>query len=440
MKTVSLRRRVTLTTATVLGAVLIIVSLVVHGLFAVALNRSQNAVLADRVQLAQQLADQGISPTDLLTRIDARSVRARLVLADGRTFGSLNAQHEDQSTVKTRHVLLNGRGELDHARMTLQLDTKLLAGAQSKLVGVLAGTTAAALLVIVIGLPFGIRRALAPLDSMTVLAREIAHGRRGRRLSPSRPDTELGRTATAFDEMLDALEGAEARAQASEEQIRTFVADAAHELRTPITGIRAIAEAVLQQPPDADPDASLQMQLLLVREAQRAGRLVDDLVDLARIDAGLPLRHTPTDLYDLADAQLSRMRLLHGDIEFELAGDHVVAAIDPERVNQVLLNLLENACQAMPDSGTVTVWVGATSNLAEVTISDTGPGVPPGERERIFDRLVRLDQARDRRADGSGLGLAIARGIARAHGGDLICLDPPPGQHGAVFVLRLKIA
>ncbi|WP_433722022.1 sensor histidine kinase [Nocardia sp. CA-129566] len=440
MKTVSLRRRVTLTTATVLAAVLIVVSLVVHGLFSLALNRSQNAVLADRVQLAQQLAGQGISPTDLLTRIDARSVRARLVLADGRTFGSLNAQHEDQSTVKTRHVLLNGQGELDHARMTLQLDTKLLAGAQSKLVGVLVGTTAAALLVIVIGLPFGIRRALAPLDSMTVLAREIARGRRGRRLSPSRPDTELGRTATAFDEMLDALEGAEARAQASEERIRTFVADAAHELRTPITGIRAIAEAVLQQPPDADPDASLQMQMLLVREAQRAGRLVDDLVDLARIDAGLRLRHTPTDLYDLADAQLNRMRLLHSDIEFELAGDHVVAAIDPERVNQVLLNLLENACQAMPDSGTVTVRVGATSNLAEVTISDTGPGVPSGERERIFDRLVRLDQARDRRADGSGLGLAIARGIARAHGGDLICLDPAPGQHGAVFVLRLKIA
>ncbi|MFD6159808.1 sensor histidine kinase [Nocardia sp. NPDC060256] len=440
MKTVSLRRRVTLTTAVVLGAVLIVVSLVVHGLFAVVLNRGQNAVLADRVLLAQQLAEQGASPTELLSRVDARSVRARLVLADGRTFGSLNARHEDQSTVKTRHVLLNGRGEVDHARMTLQLDTKLLAGAQSTLVRVLAGTTAAALLVIVIGLPFGIRRALAPLDSMTGLAREIARGRRGRRLSPSRPDTELGRTATAFDEMLDTLEGAEARAQASEEQIRTFVADAAHELRTPIAGIRATAEAVLQQPPDADPDAILQMQLLLIREAKRAGRLVDDLVDLARIDAGLRLRHTPTDLYDLADTQLTRMRLLHSDIEFELTGDHTAAAIDPERIGQVLVNLLENACQAMPDGGTVTVSVGATADSAEVRISDTGPGVPVGEHERIFYRLVRLDQARDRRADGSGLGLAIARGIARAHGGDLVCIDPPPGRHGAVFVLRLKIA
>jgi signal transduction histidine kinase len=243
----------------------------------------------------------------------------------------------------------------------------------------------------------------------------------------------------AFDEMVDALEGAEARAQASEEQIRTFVADAAHELRTPITGIRAIAQAVIQQPPDADPDTRQQMHLLLVREAQRAGRLVDDLVDLARIDAGLQLDHTPTDLYDLADAQLNRMRLLHSDIEFELTGDHVVAAVAPERINQVLLNLLENACHAMPDYGAVTARVAVTGMLAEVTVSDTGPGVPPAERERIFDRLVRLDQARDRRADGSGLGLAIARGIARAHGGDLICADPPAGRPGAVFQLRLKI-
>ncbi|WP_405164279.1 HAMP domain-containing histidine kinase [Nocardia sp. NBC_01499] len=440
MRTVSLRRRVTLTTAAVLGAVLILVSLVVHGLFAVAVNRSQNAVLADRVQLAQQLSKQNTSPAELLARIDARSVRTRLVLADGRSFGSLNTQREDQSAVKTKHVLLTGQGELDHAKLTLQLDTKLLAGAQSKLVEVLAGTTAAALLVIVLGLPFGIRRALAPLDTMTLLARDIARGRRGQRLSPDRTDTELGRTATAFDEMLDALEGAEARANASEEQIRTFVADAAHELRTPISGIRAIAQAILQQPLDADPEARQRMQLLLVREAQRAGRLVDDLVELARIDAGLQLRPAPTDLYDLTAAQLDRMRLLRPDIEFELAGAHVIAAVDPERINQVLLNLLENACQAIQGDGAVTVLIRGADGLAELTVRDTGPGVPPSERERIFDRLVRLDQAREQRADGSGLGLAVARGIAKAHGGELFCADPPAGQTGAVFVLRLKIA
>ncbi|MFI6170748.1 sensor histidine kinase [Nocardia sp. NPDC051052] len=440
MKTVSLRRRVTFTTAAVLAVVLILVSLVVHGLFAVAVNRSQNAVLTDRVQLAQQLSKQGTSARDLLTRIDARSVRARLVLADGRTFGSLNTVREDESAVKTKHVLLSGQGELDHAKLTLQLDTKLLAGAQSKLAWVLIGATAAALLVIVVGLPFGIRRALAPLDTMTLLAGEIAGGRRGRRLSPSRPDTELGRTATAFDEMLDALEGAEARAHASEEQIRAFVADAAHELRTPITGIRAIAQAILQQPLDADPEVRQQMQLLLVREAQRAGRLVDDLVELARIDAGLQLRRTPTDLYDLADAEVDRMRLLRPEIAFELAGDHVVAAVDPDRIRQVLLNLLENACQAMQGHGAVTVLIGGTDNLAELIVRDTGPGVPRAERDRIFDRLVRLDQAREHRADGAGLGLAVARGIARAHGGDLICTEPPTGQRGAVFVLRLKIA
>ncbi|MFE5284114.1 sensor histidine kinase [Nocardia sp. NPDC056611] len=450
MRTVSLRGRVTLTAALVSGIVLVLVALTVHALFGLVVNRSENTVLTDRAQLARELAQNGVTPEDLVAHVDTRSVRVRLVLTDGRTFGSLDHRIAEDSTTKTRLIRLSGSGEIDGSRLTLQIDTPLLARVQSRLGLLLTAATTSAIAIISLALWFGIRHALEPLDAMTRLARDIAHGHLGRRLEPSRTDTELGRTAAAFDEMLDALEGAlrdtaaaEARARASEQQIRAFVGDAAHELRTPITGVRSLAEAVLQQPTDTDPEDRQRMLLLLVRETHRAGRLVDDLLDLARIDAGLQLRRAPVDLRALAAAQLDSMRMLHPDTEFHLIGDPVTVSADPERVTQILTNLLTNACQAMRDHGSVSIDVRAaldrsSSSTVEVTISDTGPGIPAEARERIFDRLVRLDSARDTRPDGSGLGLAIARGLARAHGGDLACIAPEPrGAQGAVFRLTL---
>ncbi|MEC3952174.1 HAMP domain-containing sensor histidine kinase [Nocardia sp. CDC153] len=442
------------------GVVLVLVAFLVHGLFGLVVTHSENTVMNDRVQLAKQLAQEGVSPEDLVARVDTHSVRARLVLSDGRTFGSLDHRLAEDSTTKTRFLRLSGPGAINDSRLTMQIDTPLLARVQSRLAFLLVLATAGAIGVIAVGLWFLVRRALAPLDTMTRLARDIARGHLGRRLNPSRTDTELGRTAAAFDEMLDALEGAlrdtaaaEARARASEQQIRVFVGDAAHELRTPITGVRSLAEAVFQQPADTDPEDRQRMLLLLVRETQRAGRLVDDLLDLARIDAGLHLRRAPVDLRALTATHLDRMRILHPHIDFQLTGDPppvsadpVTVSADPVRITQILTNLLTNACQAMKDHGTITVALrpiqpeSPLPSSVELTVTDTGPGIPPEDRERIFDRLVRLDQARDHRPDGSGLGLAIARGLARAHGGDLTCDEPPPGRSGAVFTLRLPIA
>lgn len=438
MKTVSLRRRVTLTAAVVSGIALVAVALIVHALFAIVISRSEDTTLTDRFQLARQLAQQNTPPAELIARVDNRSVRARLVLTDGRAYGSLTPRRESENVAKTRRVVLTGRGAVNHARLTLQVDTPLLAKIQQELVWVLIGSIAGALVLLAGGLWFGVRRALAPLDSMTGLARDIARGHRGRRLSPSRTDTELGRTASAFDEMLDALEGAEARARDSERQLRAFVGDAAHELRTPVAGIRAIAEAVLHQRADADPEERQRMYLLLAREARRAGRLVEDLLDMARIDAGLQLRTEPVDLYELTRVQLDRVRILHPTKDFAVNGTPVRVLADPERIGQVLMNVVGNTCQAMAEDGKVDVRVDSDGEWARVTISDTGPGVPPEARERIFDRLVRLDEARQTRSAGSGLGLPIARGIAHAHGGDLVCVEPVGGV-GARFVLTLRI-
>ncbi|MEQ4548727.1 sensor histidine kinase [Nocardioides kribbensis] len=215
--------------------------------------------------------------------------------------------------------------------------------------------------------------------------------------------------------------GAEARAVDSEARLRDFVSDAAHELRTPVTGIRAAAEHVLR----TDPPREEREQVLvdLIREAQRAGRLVDDLLLMARIDRGLALVTGPVDLRSVAEEVARSPR--PGPAVVRVAGGPVVAAADRDRVVQVLGNLVDNAVQA--GARQVELRSSYDGDAAVVEVVDDGPGIPAADHERVFDRLVRLDPARERRAGGSGLGLSIARGLARAHGGELVCREPAGG-------------
>ena len=269
--------------------------------------------------------------------------------------------------------------------------------------------------------------------------RPITEGNRGRRLAPTRTDTEIGQTARAFDEMLDELEGAETRARQAEERTRAFLADAAHELRTPITGVQAAAETLLHHG-DALPAADREhLQALLVREAQRAGTLVSDLLAAARLDAGVELHLEP-----VSAGHAGRGRAGPGPAAAPRGdGDHrrgpdVVVTADADKVRGILRNVVENAVRAAGPQGRIHLDLYAEDGLAVLDLWDSGPGVPPSERERIFERLVRLDHGRSADAGGSGLGLAIARGYARAHGGDLVCLDP--GGPGALFRLTLPLA
>lgn len=434
LATVSLRRRVTAATLGLFAVVLVAIIVVVNASFGLIMNRSVTAVLNDHVQLAQQLAREDTPPDELVSRLETRSVRARLVLADGERFGSLRARAKTEAGEKIRRLRLpNTSGRLAGAELTLQVDGRLLAGARDRLLWILVLAAAVALLVLAAGIPLLARFALSPLDAMTGLARDVAGGRRGRRLWAHPSHTELGRTAAAFDDMLDALEGAERRAMASEEGMRRFVADAAHELRTPLAGISAAAEAVLQYPDDGDAEQRRRLLMVLGREAQRTGRIVDDLLDLARIDTGLSLHAQPTDLRSLADEQAERARLLHPQLDITADGPSVTVDADPARIGQVVANLLNNACDTTPEGKAVRVAVAQSGDRAVVTVQDGGPGVPPEEREHIFGRLVRGVTGR-RQSGGAGLGLPIARGIARAHGGDVTC---EPTGSGALFVLTL---
>ncbi|HEY7594096.1 MAG TPA: HAMP domain-containing sensor histidine kinase [Actinophytocola sp.] len=431
-RTTSLRRRVTLTALGVLGVVLLAAGLTVTAVFDAQAEKNLNALLAGRVQLAKQLARQNVAPEALVRRVDAPGLRVSLRLPSGELIGAQPVR--PGGSLRQARARLSGPERIDGARLVVSADTQLLAGAQRTLQRVLVLAGVAALVLTALGLLFGMRVALSPLDAMTGLARAIAGGRRGGRLRPSKADTELGRAATAFDEMLDALEGAEHAARTSEERTRRFVADAAHELRTPIAGVRAAAEAVVAE---TDPARRERLAVLLVRESERASHLVDDLLDLARIDAGLTLRSEPVDLYALASAALERVRLVAPDIAVELTGERVWVSGDADRLTQILTNLTDNARRAMDGIGRLAITV-TRAGPARVLVTDTGPGIPPADRERIFDRLVRLDESRSSNSGGgAGLGLAIARGIARAHGGDLRCLSTVDGRSGAVFELVL---
>ncbi|CAL9629349.1 Adaptive-response sensory-kinase SasA [Actinosynnema sp. ALI-1.44] len=407
LRTVSLRRRVTISAIVVLGLVLVGLVLVVDATFAAQSRRDVETALTDKYRAAQGLfaKQPRMRGQELVSRLEGRGVQAYVVMPDGTAFGHSPA--EDVAHKVSRELP-------DGSKLTLWAESSVITDAQARLRRLLLLVGFAALGVTAVALVWVVRRALAPLDAMTTLARSIASGDRGHRLNPSRTDNELGRTAAAFDDMLDSLEG-------SEERTRRFVADAAHELRTPIAGVQAVSEAMMQTGSAEDRE---RLNLLLVRESRRAGRLVDDLLALARIEAGLELHRERVDLLALADAEVGRTRLLAPDFDIAASGTSAHVWGDPQRLAQVLANLADNARQATGPSGTVRLHVSTAGSYALLTVTDDGPGVPPEDRERIFDRLVRLDEARDRRSGGSGLGLPIARGVVRAHGGELSCITP----------------
>lgn len=407
LRTISLRRRVTVAVLLVLLVVLLALVIAVDRVFAQLSTRDLGAVVRDTETRAVQMVKNGRQPRQISRELSRNNVRVSLKLPDGREFG----EPLDEGSFNRQEKVVAG------VKITVEADIGALSIAQGRLRKVLLLLGLGAVVLIGGLLFFVVRRALAPLDAMTSLAQAIAAGHRGGRLNPSRTDTELGRTAAAFDGMLDSLEG-------SEQRTRRFVADAAHELRTPITGVQAVAEALVQAPVDS-PDRD-QMSFLLVREARRAGRLVDDLLALAQLDAGYEMQRESVDLLGLAEAEVARTRYVAPDFDIAVEGVPVVVVGDGQRLAQVLANLVDNARQATGPSGAVRIRV----DLTGFTVSDDGPGVPESERERIFDRLVRLDDARDRRSGGSGLGLAIARGVVRAHGGELTC---EASESGAVF-------
>jgi len=445
----SLRGRVTLTVLGLLALLLVVLFAVVDVALGARLRADLRTRLTDRVALARQL-DSSLTPQQLVDHLRGEGVTAQLCAAGGGcvfadptpappTAGTppkpKAAKHARAAVHQSGSLLFVQAPLTDGQQLTLSTDGSAIPATLSRLVALEAAGGAAALAVAGLLLGRLVGAALHPLDEMTALARRIADGDRGRRLRTGRTDTELGRTAAAFDAMLDELETALAAARAAETAMRGFLSDASHELRTPLAALQATVENVLR----TNPDRPLREAALAaaVRETSRAARLVEDLLTAARLSEPVPLQRSPVDLTELARAEVHRIRLLASQLTITLVGDEQLPAVaDPARVGQILANLLDNARHATPPGGTITVTVGYDDGQPTIDVADSGAGIPPAERERIFDRLVRLDTARSRATGGAGLGLPIARALARAHGGDLRYV-PDPTAPGARFRLTL---
>jgi signal transduction histidine kinase len=224
------------------------------------------------------------------------------------------------------------------------------------------------------------------------------------------------------------LDRAVAEARASEAAMRTFLADASHELRTPVAAIQATAERLLREEPPRPARDAIEAQL--ARDSGRLGHLIDDLLNLARLDARERPHRESVDLTDLARAAVAATRATDQNARLDLhTNGPVLATGDRDALLRALRNLLDNAT-AVAD--TVVVEATQTPNGPTITVTDDGPGVPADQRERIFEPFVRLPQSP---RNGTGLGLAIVRRTIESHGGTINCDASPTG--GARFTLRL---
>jgi len=266
------------------------------------------------------------------------------------------------------------------------------------------------------------------------------------RVPDANPATEVGQVGAAFNRMLGHVEAALSRREASEKRLRTFAADASHELRTPLASIRGYAELARRRGGMLPDEVALALGRV-ESEAVRMGELVDELLLLARLDAGRPLASEPVDLTRLIIDATSDARATAADHHWQLALPEKPVMIpgDEQRLRQVLANLLSNAARHTPTGTEVTIAVttGPTvttcgvgpagsaggvgqagsaggvgpASTAVISVTDNGPGIPPELLSEVFERFVRGDSARSRAAGSSGLGLAIVHAVTTAHGG-----------------------
>ncbi|MFR0358585.1 sensor histidine kinase [Streptomyces sediminimaris] len=253
--------------------------------------------------------------------------------------------------------------------------------------------------------------------------------------SETDPHTEVGRVGAALNRMLDHVHGALHARQQSETRVRQFVADASHELRTPLASIRGYAELTRRGSEQVGPDTRHALGRI-ESEAGRMTLLVEDLLLLARLDAGRPLQFEQTDLIPLVVDTVSDSRAAGMDHNWrlDLPDEPAPVSADAARLQQVLVNLLGNARKHTPPGTTVTARVRRRGPWMCVDVADNGPGIPPELLPHVFERFARGDSARSRATGSTGLGLAIVQAVAGAHGG-AVTVDSVPGS--TVFTVYL---
>lgn len=282
---------------------------------------------------------------------------------------------------------------------------------------------------------FLIRLGLLPLEKMARTAGEIAAGDLSRRVEDDDERTEVGQLGAALNVMLARIEEAFRAKEASEEQLRQFVADASHELRTPLTSIRGYAE-LFQRPENADTGDLARALRRIESESSRMSELVEDLLLLARLDQGRALEHQPVDLGPVVAGVVADARMMAPAraISLELSGVLLVSG-ETSRLHQVVSNLVSNALSHTPEGSPVEVIGAVTEGGVRLQVVDHGAGVPAEERAKVFGRFWRADGSRQRSRGGAGLGLSIVAAVVTAHGGRVLVAETEGG--GATFVVDL---
>ncbi len=289
------------------------------------------------------------------------------------------------------------------------------------------------------------RKALAPVVAMSEQARRIGAENLQDRLPVANPRDELGRLATTFNELLARLGEAFARQERAIALQRQFMADASHELRTPLSVLRTAGEVTMEQP-HRDESEYREALAMINQQTLRLACLVEDMFTLARADAG----RRELELSDFYLDELLAETARAAAVLAERKGVRVAERSSPETLyrgdegllRQMLLNLLDNAIKHTPRGGEVDVTLARSASTVEITVADTGAGIPLEDQPKIFERFFRADKARSRtggaNGGGGGLGLSIARWIAEAHDGTLELRRS--GAHGSVFAASLPIS
>ena len=315
-----------------------------------------------------------------------------------------------------------------------------------------------------------VRSSLAPLERVARTAQRVASQplERGEVSIEDRVDqadlgssAEVGQVGGALNTLLGHVESALGARQRSETQVRQFVADASHELRTPLASIRGYTELIRREGADADlPEEATYALERVHSESVRMTALVEDLLLLARLDAGRELRREEVDLVGLLVDTVADARAAGPDHEWQLdlavleppadatpeeAEDFLpeppLVIGDEARLRQVVVNLLANARVHTPAGSHVTTTLAREGDTLIVRIHDDGPGIAPDVRDRLFERFARGDSSRERRTGSTGLGMSIALAIVQSHGGSIdVASSTAPEDHGTTFSVRLPAA
>jgi heavy metal sensor kinase len=462
----TVRARLTLWYVSILAAALIVVAALIYLLLARAMYARVDEAVVAGVQiaitsLANDLREGEDQATAARSTVGELSSTRQMVaiydgggrlLAEGGRDSDLELTLPPLPAIPERTVLFqtvyehddDDRHRLGMRRVSLEraVDYVVLVGSPmesldeelASLRQILAYIVPMALIIAGFGGWFVARRSLSPVVSMADRARQIGGENLSERLPVANPRDELGHLAATFNELLGRLER-------SLGQQRQFMADASHELRTPVATARTAASVALQQPHRDEPDYRQTLEIV-EQQTARLSRVVDDMFTLARADAGTyPIKKVPMYLDEVIEDIVRAARVIASTRDVTIDASLTVRSAsfcgDEELTHRMIGNLIDNAIRHAPPGSSVRVDLDRSSNGYVIAVHDRGPGVAGEIRPYIFERFYRGDAGRQRgpTRDGAGLGLALARWIARSHGGD-VDLVRSSGS-GSTFVIAL---